>query len=194
MAETHFPECKLIDAAGYMDFTWQMYFREEQAALAGTGTVTGPVVSVAGNVALFGGIDGIALIDGGTLGTAAFTPVGNYDVAGAALAAQAASDPLGSAATAQAAAIAASQPLDPDLSAIALLTTTAFGRALLTLADAAATRIVLGFPAASASGGAAPAGGIGTAAGAWSTAADRDAAIALLNNMRAALIANGLMT
>jgi hypothetical protein len=44
----------------------------------------------------------------------------------------------GAAATAQAAAIAASQPLDSDLTAIAALSTTAYGRALLTLADAAA--------------------------------------------------------
>lgn len=43
-------------------------------------------------------------------------------------------DPLGAAA----AAAAASQPLDSDLTAIAALSTTAFGRALLTLADAAA--------------------------------------------------------
>lgn len=43
-------------------------------------------------------------------------------------------DPMGAAA----AAAAASQPLDSDLTAIAALSTTAFGRALLTLADAAA--------------------------------------------------------
>lgn len=43
-------------------------------------------------------------------------------------------DTLGSAA----AAAAASQPLDSDLTAIAALTTTAYGRGLLTLADAAA--------------------------------------------------------
>ncbi len=67
-----------------------------------------------------------------------------YDAAGAAAAAQAAaeaaSDPVGSAAAAQ----AASQPLDSDLTAIAALTTTSFGRALLTMADAAATRTDLG--------------------------------------------------
>lgn len=45
-----------------------------------------------------------------------------------------------------------------------------------------------------ASGGAAPAGGIGTAAGGWDTEANRDAAIALLNNIRTALIAAGIMT
>jgi hypothetical protein len=43
-------------------------------------------------------------------------------------------DPLGAAA----AAAAASQPLDSDLTAIAALSTTAFGRSLLALADAAA--------------------------------------------------------
>jgi hypothetical protein len=53
-------------------------------------------------------------------------------------------DPLGAAAAAKAAAIAASQPLDSDLTAIAALTTTAFGRAFLTLADAAAARTAIG--------------------------------------------------
>jgi hypothetical protein len=93
-----------------------------------------------------------------------------------------------------AAAQAASQPLDTDLTAIAALTTTAFGRAFLTLATAGATRVVLGFPAAVASGGAAPVGGVGTAAGGWDTAVNRDAAITLLNNIRTALIANGILT
>lgn len=45
-----------------------------------------------------------------------------------------------------------------------------------------------------ASAGACPAGGAGTAAGGWDTAAHRDAAIALINNIRAALINNGMMT
>lgn len=45
-----------------------------------------------------------------------------------------------------------------------------------------------------ASGGAAPAGGTGTAAGGWDTAAHRDAAITLLNNIRSALVANGIMS
>ena len=44
-----------------------------------------------------------------------------------------------------------------------------------------------------ASGGAAPLGGTGTAAGGWDTAAHRDAAITLLNNIRTALVANGIM-
>lgn len=43
------------------------------------------------------------------------------------------------------------------------------------------------------SGGAAPAGGSGTAAGAWDTAGHRDSAIATINNMRTALIANGIL-
>ena len=47
-------------------------------------------------------------------------------------------DAAGSAAAAQAAAIAASQPLDSDLTAIAALTTTSYGRAFLALADQAA--------------------------------------------------------
>jgi hypothetical protein len=45
-----------------------------------------------------------------------------------------------------------------------------------------------------ASGGAAPAGGVGTAAGGYDTAVNRDAAITLLNNIRTALINAGLMT
>lgn len=52
----------------------------------------------------------------------------------------AAFDPLGAAAAAQ----AASQPLDPDLTAIAGLVTQAFGRSLLTGADAAAILTILG--------------------------------------------------
>jgi hypothetical protein len=60
------------------------------------------------------------------LGTAATHATGDYDAAGAAAAAQ-----------------AASQPLDSDLTAIAALATTAFGRGLLALADAAAGRASL---------------------------------------------------
>jgi hypothetical protein len=41
-------------------------------------------------------------------------------------------------------------------------------------------------------GNAAPAGGVGIAAGGWSSAANRDLAIALMNNMRTALINLGL--
>jgi hypothetical protein len=55
------------------------------------------------------------------LGTAAFQNVGAFDASGAAAAAQ-----------------AASQPLDADLTAIAALSTTTYGRALLTLANQAA--------------------------------------------------------
>lgn len=64
------------------------------------------------------------------LGTAATQPSTAFEVAGAA-------------ATAQANAIAASQPVDSDLTAIAALTTTAYGRTLLTLADAAAETALL---------------------------------------------------
>ncbi len=61
------------------------------------------------------------------LGTAAFQPTSAFDVAGAAAAAQ-----------------AASQPLDSDLTAIAALTTTTYGRALLTLANQAALQAAAG--------------------------------------------------
>lgn len=60
------------------------------------------------------------------------------DSAGTVTALIPAGDPAGSAATAQANAMAASQPLDNDLTAIAALTTTTYGRSLLTLADGAA--------------------------------------------------------
>jgi len=45
-----------------------------------------------------------------------------------------------------------------------------------------------------ASGGAAPAGGTGATEGAYDTAAHRDALITLVNNIRAALVANGIMS
>ncbi len=61
------------------------------------------------------------------LGTAALAATGDFDAAGAAAAAQ-----------------AASQPLDGDLTAIAALTTAAFGRSLLEAATAAAARTLIG--------------------------------------------------
>ena len=51
-----------------------------------------------------------------------------------------------------------------------------------------------GYQTPVASGGAAPAGGVGTAAGGYDTAVNRDAAITLLNNIRTALIAAGIMS
>lgn len=68
------------------------------------------------------------------LGTAATHATGDYDAAGAAAAAQ-----------------SASQPLDSDLTAIAALSTTSYGRALLELADAAAGRTALGLGTAATS-------------------------------------------
>lgn len=47
---------------------------------------------------------------------------------------------------------------------------------------------------AAASGGAAPAGGTGATAGAYDTAAHRDALITLVNNIRTALVNNGIMS
>ncbi len=67
--------------------------------------------------------DAAALRTAAGLGTAATQNTGAFDAAGSAAAAQ-----------------AASQPLDSDLTAIAALTTTAYGRAFLALADAAALR------------------------------------------------------
>lgn len=68
----------------------------------------------------------------------------NLGLGSAALQPSSAFDPAGAAAAAQAAAIAASQPVDSDLTAIAALSTTSFGRGLLTLADAAAGRTGFG--------------------------------------------------
>jgi hypothetical protein len=65
------------------------------------------------------------------LGTAATASTAAFDAAGAAAAAQ-----------------SASQPVDSDLTAIAALTTTSFGRGLLTLADAAALLAAAGAQAA----------------------------------------------
>lgn len=67
-----------------------------------------------------------------------------YDVAGLAAAAQAASDPSGTAAAAVAALSSVYQPLDSDLTAIAALSTTSYGRAFLALANAAAGITALG--------------------------------------------------
>lgn len=64
------------------------------------------------------------------LGTAATSNTGDFDAAGAAAAAQ-----------------AASQPVDSDLTAIAALTTTSYGRAFLALANAAAGLAALGLDA-----------------------------------------------
>lgn len=71
-------------------------------------------------------------------------------------------------AAAAAAAIAASQPLDSDLTAIAALTTTAYGRAFLALANAAAGRaaLELGTAATAASSAFDPAGSAAAAAAA----------------------------
>lgn len=71
--------------------------------------------------------DAAALRTAAGLGTAATSNTGDFDAAGAAAAAQ-----------------AASQPLDSDLTAIAALATTAFGRSVLTQADAAALRTLAG--------------------------------------------------
>lgn len=76
--------------------------------------------------------DGAALVSAMGLGTASTHDTADFDAAGAATTA---------AAAALASAEAYAQPVDTDLTAIAALTTTSFGRALLALAsvDAAAT-------------------------------------------------------
>ena len=78
------------------------------------------------------------------LGTAATQASSAFDAAGTAASAvsthAAASDPHGDRAWAS----GQFQPLDSDLTAIAALSTTTFGRGLLALADAAAGRTALG--------------------------------------------------
>lgn len=92
------------------------------------------------------------------LGTAATSATSAFDAAGSAAAAQ-----------------AASQPLDSDLTAIAALTTTSFGRALLEVADAAAGRTALGLgTAATQASGAFDAAGSAAAAQAASQPLDSD--------------------
>ncbi len=97
---------------------------------AGTSSFDGAYSSLTGaptlaDVATSGDYDD--LTNTPTLGTAAAADTGDFDAAGAAAAAQ-----------------AASQPLDSDLTAIAALTTTSYGRAFLALADAAAARTATG--------------------------------------------------
>lgn len=65
---------------------------------------------------------------------------------------------------------------------------TAFDQAVADIVQAAS------YQTPTPSGGAAPAGGVGTAAGGYDTAVNRDAAITLLNNIRTALIKAGIMS
>lgn len=113
----------------------------------------------------------------------------------AAAEATAAADATSKADAAQAAAIAASQPLDSDLTAIAALTTTAYGRAFLALADAAAGRTALGLGTAalSASGDFQPVDSDLTAIAALTTTAYGRAFLALAD-AAAARTALGLGT
>lgn len=83
----------------------------------GSGDVTGPAGATDGNVAVFQGSTGKAIDDSGVLLTDLLTT---------------------------AAAAAAYQPLDADLTAIAALTTAAFGRSVLETANAGAAATLLG--------------------------------------------------
>lgn len=116
------------------------------------------------------------------LGTAATTAASAYDVAGAAT-------------TAETNAKAASQPLDSDLTSIAALSTTTFGRSLLTMAAAANARTALELgTAATQASGAFDAAGAASAAQAASQPLDSDlTAIAALatNSFGRALLTKG---
>jgi hypothetical protein len=85
------------------------------------GAVTGPASSVSGQLASFSGTTGKIVADSG------FTPSNAAIGAGSA-----------TVLPTSAQVVAYAQPLDSDLTAIAALTTTSFGRGLLALADAAA--------------------------------------------------------
>ncbi len=116
IATTHLTDAGVTNAklANMAQATFKM-----RPASSGTGApVDGTAVQAKAALA-------IAYSDVSGLGTAAQQPATAFDTAG-------------SSAAAQAAAQAASQPLDSDLTAIAALSTTTFGRNLLTLADAAA--------------------------------------------------------
>jgi len=91
---------------------------DESAVSALTSTVAGKLSGGANLGDLANAVTARANLG---LASAATHPSSDFDVSGAAAAAQ-----------------AASQPIDSDLTAIAALTTTAFGRSLLALADAAA--------------------------------------------------------
>lgn len=102
--------------------------------------------------------DAAGLRSAAGLGSAATSATTDFDAAGSAAAAQ-----------------AASQPVDSDLTAIAALTTTAFGRALLALADAAALRTAAGLgTAATSATGDFDAAGAAAAAQAASQPVDSD--------------------
>ena len=94
----------------------------------GSGDVVGPASATANHVPLFDGTTGKLLKDGRAIGAASGGDLLDRDAGDARF-----------------------QPLDSDLTAIALLTTTTFGRALLTLADMAAARTSLGWGSAAVS-------------------------------------------
>lgn len=99
------------------------------------GAVTGPVSSVASNLPIFSGTTGKVIADSG------FTPSNAAIGAGSA-----------TVLPTSAQVVAFSQPLDSDLTAIAALTTTAYGRAFLALANQAGLMALLSAASESASG------------------------------------------
>lgn len=124
----------------------------QAAAIAASQPVDSDLTAIAAlTTTVFGrslltAADAAALRTAAALGTSATHPATDFDTAGAAATAQSAAIAAAAAdATTKAnAAQAASQPLDSDLTAIAALTTTSYGRAFLTLGDAAAARTALG--------------------------------------------------
>lgn len=111
------------DNLGYVPLNAALNLSDLLSAVAARGYLGSTTVGDA----LFVAVSAAAARTTLGLGTAATNNTGDFDAAGAAAAVQ-----------------AASQPLDSDLTAIAALTTTSFGRAFLTLANAAAARAAIG--------------------------------------------------
>lgn len=123
----------------------------DSLTVAGAGAVTTRYTLTAGVVIDNSGGGGLALGETSTTAYRGDRGKTAYDhsqlVTGnphAVTAAQVGADPAGTAAAAVAALSTVYQPLDSDLTAIAALSTTPYGRAFLALADAAAGRTALG--------------------------------------------------
>lgn len=118
------------------DKTWQTL----NSASVGLGSVENTALST------WTGSSNLTTFSGGVFGSAATQDASAFDTAGAAASAQSAaiSAAASDATTKANAAQSSSQPLDTDLTAIATLTTTTFGRSLLTMADGPAVRSAIG--------------------------------------------------
>jgi hypothetical protein len=99
------------------------------------GAVTGPASATSGNLASYNGTTGKVVQDAGFSASNAAIGAGSATIL-----------------PTSAAVVAYAQPIDSDLTAIAALTTTSYGRGLLTLADAAALTAALSAASETVSG------------------------------------------